>query len=339
VTAGKGAVPYRLSMSLPSRSTLAALLALLVAPALGAQLPTGDGIPAHSPINPSSARRTALFAAPYLAPSTGWRLAVALEYGSAIEISPEREGTRYLLDAELARLQLDASRDIGNSSFVALSVQGAGVHAGLLDAPIDWFHERVGYHMAGRASRPRNRFADTLVLADGTTVSNANPGFQLGDTRLTLGRRHGQRQQTLLSVTLPTSTGHSTYGRGVPSLALVHTLRAPLGSRVLYEGSAGVGYTPAHGALAAFERELLGSASSGLRVRIGDSHALYYFVFLHSPYYRGTGIHELEGSELSQELGWIRRTRGGREWRFGLTEDVVRDDQALDVVFKVSVGW
>ncbi len=116
-------------------------------------------------------------------------------------------------------------------------------------------------------------------------------------------------------------------------------MRARLTERLSYEGSAGVGYTPTHGELADVQRQWLASASSGVRVRLWGSNALYYFLFYHTPYYSGTGVPELEGSELSQDLGWVTRGAGGREWRFALTEDVVPNDQALDVVFKIGVSW
>jgi hypothetical protein len=116
-------------------------------------------------------------------------------------------------------------------------------------------------------------------------------------------------------------------------------MRARLTERMSYEGSAGVGYTPTHGELADVQRQWLASASSGVRVRLWGSNALYYFLFYHTPYYAGTGVPELEGSELSQDIGWVTRGAGGREWRFALTEDVVPNDQALDVVFKIGVSW
>ena len=50
--------------------------------------------------------------------------------------------------------------------------------------------------------------------------------------------------QTVLSITLPTSTGPEGYGRGVPSAAILNTLEAQLTPRLIYEGSVGVGRHP-----------------------------------------------------------------------------------------------
>lgn len=337
---GRPWTTFRRRISLPFRATVLVVVALATAAPAAAQLPSSGGLPAHAPINPSSARRTALFAAPVLERGGGWRASLALDYGSAIEAAPLREdGTRYLFDAELMRLELDLAHDIGAASFVALSVQAGGVSDGAIDGALDWIHERVGYHMQGRATRPRNLFADSLVLPDGRSLTHDKAPLYFGDARLTLGRRHGDARQTLLSVTLPTSTGPEGSGRGVAAVAVIHSLRAPLGSRWVYEGSAGVGYTPPRGALSDVQRAWLASASSGVRVRLWENHALYYFIFFHSPYYSGTGVPELEGTELSQDIGWVTRTSGGREWRFGLTEDVVPNDQALDVVFKIGASW
>ena len=327
-------------MPMLMRTSIATMLTLVLAAPLAAQLPAVDGLPTHAPINPTSARRTGLFMSPYVMPRSGWRVGLSLDYANAIEAAPVRtDGTRYLLDGEIMRLQLDASRDIARNMFVALSVNAEGSYDGKLDAFIDWVHHRMGHYMDARETRPRNNYADSLVIAGNTPLVRQKAALTFGDARLTLGRRHNESQQTLLSVTVPTGGDADVLGRGVPSVAVVHTARAPFSKRWLYEGTLGVGYTPAHGALAAMQREVFASASSGLRVRLGDTHALYYFVFLHSPYYHGTGVRELEGPEISQDLGWIVRMRDGREWRVGLTEDVIADDQALDVVFKIGVAW
>ncbi|HJR43735.1 MAG TPA: DUF3187 family protein [Gemmatimonadaceae bacterium] len=327
-------------MPLSTRSSIVVLLMLGLSAPLLAQLPALDGLPTHAPINPSSVRRTGLFMAPYVMPSAGWRVGLSLDYGNAIEAAPIRtDGTRYLFDGEIMRLQLDASRDLGENVFLAMSVNAEGSYDGKLDGFIDWVHHRMGHYMEGRETRPRNRYSDTLIIGGSEPLVRDKAPLALGDARVTLGRRHNESNQTLVSVTIPTGGSTELMGRGVPSFAVVHTLRAPFGSRWLYEGTAGVGYTPAHGALATMQRELFGSASSGIRVRLGDTHALYYFVFMHSPYYRGTGVRELEGPEISQDFGWIVRTGDGREWRVGLTEDVIADDQALDVVFKIGVAW
>ena len=45
-------------------------------------------------------------------------------------------------------------------------------------------------------------------------ITRSPSAQSLGDARVTLGRRHGESLQSVLSLTLPTATGG--YGRGVP---------------------------------------------------------------------------------------------------------------------------
>jgi hypothetical protein len=158
----------------------------------------------------------------------------------------------------------------------------------------------------------------------------------LGDLSLAVGFRHTPRLQSVVSVTLPTATGPDGYGKGVPSVALLNTLRTPVSPRLLFEGSVGVGVTPSHGRLSSFQRTTFLALSSGLRHRLWDNQALYANLFYHSPYYRGTSLPALDRRELSLDFGWILTTRAGAEWRMGLTEDLEPGGPGVDLVFRVG---
>ena len=112
------------------------------------------------------------------------------------------------------------------------------------------------------------------------------------------------------------------YGRGVVAGGIVTTVRAPLASPLVYEGSIGLGYTPRHGDLTAtsarrFCRGARGSdgGSGGVSRSTATSSST-------RPYYHDTTMPALDRRELSLDFGWILATRAGREWRLGLTEDL-----------------
>jgi hypothetical protein len=167
-------------------------------------------------------------------------------------------------------------------------------------------------------------------------VSRSRSDLFLEDVRVGLGLRHNSQFQSVLSVTLPTSTAPEGYGRGVPSLSVVNTLRSRLDPRVMYEGSIGLGFTAAHGRLPEGQREVFLAATSGFRVRVWGRQSLYANLFYHSPYYFNTTLPALDLRELSLDVGWILATRQGGEWRVGLTEDLEPGGPGVDLVLRVG---
>jgi hypothetical protein len=295
-----------------------------------------QGLPEYGPLNPVAASRSGLYFQPFQDPEPGtWRQAVSLDYASVIEYN-RLEQADYVLDSEILRLSFGASRDIGRRTFLVLSGSVGGAYAGFLDGFLDWYHGKLGIRVGEREQRPQDWFTYSITLPDGRTVSRARPDIFLGDVRAGLGIRLNSQLQTLLSVTLPTSTGPEGYGRGVPSAAVLNTLRVWLTPWLIYEGSLGVGVTPAHGRLADLQNTAMLTVSSGLRHRIWGSHSLYGNLFYHSPYYHDTTLPALDRRELSLDFGWILRTRGGGEWRAGLTEDLEPGGPGVDLVFRVG---
>jgi hypothetical protein len=106
--------------------------------------------------------------------------------------------------------------------------------------------------------------------------------------------------------------------------------------RLTYEGSLGVGVTPVHGGLADLQNSAMVAVSSGLRHRIWGNQSIFGNLFYHSPYYHDTTLPALDGRELSLDFGWILQTRGGGEWRVGLTEDLEPGGPGVDLVFRVG---
>lgn len=318
------AVPRRLLL-------LATLAAGVRAGALSAQ-----GLPPYAPINPVAASRTALGFEPYRPPGPGhWQASVALDYGSAIE-HDSAPSVRYDLDAELLRVRVRLARDVGPRAFVQLDAEAGGAYAGFLDGFLEWYHGLIGITMPERDRRPHNAFLWQMRPRDAALITRRPSDLYLGDLRLGAGLRLAPQLQTLVTMTLPTNTGPTGYGRGVVAAGLITTVRAPLARPLVYEGSVGLGYTPTHGDLAAVQRTTMVSGSSGLRWRFWGRQSLYGNLFYHSPYYRDTGIRGLDRRELSFDFGWILATRGGREWRIGMTEDFEPGGPAIDLVFRLG---
>ncbi|MGZ8392286.1 MAG: DUF3187 family protein, partial [Gemmatimonadales bacterium] len=295
-----------------------------------------QGLPEFGPLNPVASSRSALYFQPFREADLGrWHHAVALDYASLIEYNRLDEAD-YVQDSEVLRLSFGLSRDLGRRTFLALSASIGGVYAGFLDGFLDWYHGKLGFRMREREKRPQDEFLFSIDLPDGRTVNRARPDLFLGDVRAGLGFRVSSQLQTVFSVTLPTSTGPEGYGRGVPSAAVLNTLKAQVTPRLTYEGSVGVGVTPTHGGMSDLQNTAMLAVSSGLRHRIWGNQSLYGNLFYHSPYYHDTSLPALDRRELSLDFGWTLQTRGGGEWRVGLTEDLEPGGPGVDLVFRLG---
>ncbi len=293
-----------------------------------------QGLPELAPLNPMGTSRSGLYFQPYQDPAPNrWVPTLALDYASVIEYN-RLPPADYVLDSELLRISLGLSRDLSRRVFVALGASVGGAYAGFIDGFFDWYHGALGIEVTERDRRPRDRYLYTVTLPDGRTVSRSRSDLFLGDARVGLGLRPSRWVQSLLSFTLPTSTGPEGFGRGAPSVALLNTLRHRFHPALLYEGSLNLGFTPKQGELPEGEHELFLAASSGLRFRAWGRPFIYANLFYHSPYYYDTTLPALDLRELSLDFGWILQTRGGPEWRIGLTEDLEPGGPGIDLVLR-----
>jgi len=314
---------------------LGMLLAGLALPAAA----WAQGLPSYAPVNPVAASRSGVYFQPFQEPHPGrWTSSLALDYANTIEYN-QLPAASYVLDSEILRLRLTAARDLDRRAFLQLDTDVGGAYNGFLDGFLDWYHGLFGIDIPERRKRPRDAFLYQITLPGRATIQRRSSDLFLGDVRAGLGIRLTPKLQTLLSITLPTTTGPAGYGRGTLSASLLNSLRLVLNPRVVYEGSLGLGYTPSHGALASVERTVFVAGSSGLRYRFWGRQSLYANLFLHSPYYHGTTLPGLDRRDMALDFGWLLATRRGPEWRIGMTEDPEPSGPAVDLTFRLGVGF
>jgi hypothetical protein len=258
-----------------------------------------------------------------------------MDYGSSIEFNRTSDAN-YVLDSELLRLTLGVSRDLSVRTFLLLEASAGGAYAGFMDGFLDWYHGTLGIRMSERESRPRDRFLYEITLPSGRSIQRKRSNLFLDDLRVGLGFRPHPSLQTVLSVTLPTATAPAGYGRGVPSLNLLNTWGAIVRPGVHYEGSLGLGLTPANGALSTLQREAFVAVTSGVRALVWRRNSVFANLFYHSPYYQGTSLPSLDRRELSLDFGWLVQTRTGAEWRLGMTEDLEPGGPGIDLVLRLG---
>jgi len=294
-------------------------------------------LPAYAPINPIAQSRSGVYFQPYREPRLGHlSLDVRLDYGSAIEYNLPSSRPSYLLDAEILRLEVAAARDLNQQFFLFGTIGVGGAYAGFLDGFLNWYHGLLGLKLPERTSRPNNSFAYQMALNNGLTVARSPSDLFLNDLRLGAGYRPTPWYQGVVTLTLPTSTAPDGYGRGTISLSALNTFHTRLSSRFTFEGALGLGWTPTHGDLSPYQETVFASLASGLRFRFWGRQSLFATVFYHSPYYHGTTLPALDRRELSLDFGWLLATKGGSEWRIGMTEDLEPSGPAIDIIFRLG---
>lgn len=313
-------------------------------PALAAMLPAAlaaQSLPILHPSNPVAESRSGLYFQPFVPARPGWRPSVGIDYASVLELSYRYSlaDTAYLLDTEALRLNFAVSRDLDRRHFVLGEAWVGGSYDGFLDGFLNWYHGLLGIPFPEREDRPHHDFAYQYTDVAGRSTRFAKEGAYLGDLRIGIGRRHDARSQTVFSLTLPTHTGGDGFARGAISASLLNTVRIPVSSRVLYEGSLNLGYTPRHGALRDYQEEFSFLGTSGVRVRTFGALWSFGNLYLHSPYMARTGAAQLDRWDLTIDFGWMIRSRSGREFRFGMTEDLWPSGPAVDANFRVGYTW
>lgn len=324
-------------LSTASRRELRALNAIIEAGLPSADMKLGQ-MPSFQSLNPSMVSRSGLMTRPYVLPRPGWSVLVTTSYANVIEHDFTAE-SRHLLDAEVARAEVEVRRDVSSRVWVGGAVGALSSFAGRFDGFLDWYHDLIGFPMWERDLRPSNTYADTLVIANRAIRGSSSGGTALSDVRLEGGYRWSPDLQTVVSLTVPTAPASNLDHRGVVTASVIQTLRGRLGERMVMEFSGGGGYSARTGAMSEMQRRWHAGGSFSTRLRLTGGHALYGIVFYHSAPYFETGLQTKDSGELSTDFGYIFRTRDGREVRIGMTEDIYRLDHGVDVGLRVSVMW
>lgn len=308
---------------------------------LGGGPAAAQSLPTYHSINPVAEARSGLYFQPYVPAGPGWRFETSLDYGSMVEygLRLSLADTSYLLDTEALRLNLGISRDLGPRTFLLAEAWVGGAYGGFLDGFLEWYHGIFGIHYPERDARGPGEFSYRYRFPNGREERFARRGAYLGDARLGVGLRHGPRSQSVLSLTLPTNSAGDGYARGSVSLGLLNTFRVPLHPRLIYEGSFNAGYTPKHGSLREVEERVFFLGTSGARWRTVGRLWSFANLYLHSPYYSRADALQLDRWDLTIDFGWIIRSRTGREFRFGMSEDLWPSGPAIDATFRLGYSW
>ena len=300
-----------------------------------------QGLPTFHQVNPVVESRSGLYFQPFRPAKAGLSVDLGVTYGSAIELAVNRVNgdSALLIDGEFMRVNLALRHDLGTRNYVAAELFAGGSYDGIFDRVINSYHSLFGIKFVEREHRPINKFAYRLRAPDGQLLVRDKSALYFGDARLTAGRRLRPDWQAEVSVTLPTSTAPAGYGIGTVSVNAMTAVRLPLGSHFVYQGTAGVGYTPTHGELSDWQHQVFVMGTSGLSLRLGQRNSLFANLLVQSPNYAGSLARGLNNAEMDLDFGWMLNTRSGRQWYVAFTEDPQPSGPAIDLMLRAGVSW
>ena len=287
------------------------------------------------PVNPFASSRTPLgiLAAP---DGDGPRVTATFDLANSVEATWLRPGVR--LDAELYLWRVELWTPLTPRLWLYARVAAGSAGPGVLDPVVDWWH---GVLFGSTRLFPLRFYAARDAFTDSADLPRARvrgtPGFFLSETRLGWATRPADWALLALTLSVPTTTRP---GRGLEAPGLGAWARARwLPWRWLrLEASGGAGASARAGPMAPYQAGFFAAVALDVSAAPHPDHALFAQLWLHSPYYVGTGVVALDEPDFSLRVGYRVRVAGLAEFEAGVTEDL-SDASALDVIFHVAARY
>jgi Protein of unknown function (DUF3187) len=301
------------------------------------------------------------------APAGNWAIETELGYQNTWALSPEVEqylsalpgrrelgptelqairdlpGENYLVDLELAELDVTFHYKFAQHWGAYLIVSGVSYNGGFLDSTIEQFHETFGFSTFGRKAVSRN---DVNLILDlkSAQVAEFEAPISGGLLDPTVGVRHSGFElfkgwdlvlEGAIKVPIQgrrafLSTGHADYGleATLQHFAAHHAYYVSM-SGVYYDGTTSVTPTAA---------QVVPTLVLGYEHRFTpDTHLILQGYISPSIYSEeDTDLDELRSTKYQLSLGFYHRM-GGSVLSFGITENLQNVDNTPDIGFQL--GW
>jgi ABC-type amino acid transport substrate-binding protein len=252
-------------------------------------------------------------------------------------------GENYLVDLELAQLDVTLHYRIANDLSAYLILSGASYSGGFLDGAIEEFHDAFGFSTFGRTAAARNdvnvlldlKSSQTEIMEEPTEGGLLDPTIGLRYSGIAMPEKWKLVIETAVKVPIDgrrtlLSTGRVDYG-------LQATLQRFSDQQAVYLNAAAVYYSGTKG-LAATDSQIVPTIVLGYERRIGQrTNAILQAYASPSTYSRDeTDLDELLGMKYQLSLG-VHHRRGGQLWSFAITENLQNINNTPDIGFQL--GW
>lgn len=275
----------------------------------------------------------------YLVALPGRRTLGPAEYQAMLDLP----GDNYLVDQELAQLDVALHYQFTPEWGAYLILSGAAYGGGFLDSAIEGFHDTFGFSSFGRHAVSRN---DTNILLDLKSEQYASPGTPTSGGLLdpTIGVRYSgvampDKWKLILEAAakLPLGGRRTILSTGRTDVGLQAALQRFSKSHAFYVNAAAV-YYAGNGGLMPSDAQVIPTLVLGYERRLTQrTNAILQGYISPSVYDRNeTDLYELLATKYQLSLGFFHR-RGKHAFRFAITENLQNLNNTPDIGFQL--GW
>lgn len=275
----------------------------------------------------------------YLLGLPGRRTLGPAEYQAMLDLP----GDNYLVDQELAQLDVAVHYQFTAQWGAYLILSGAAYGGGFLDSAIEGFHDTFGFSSFGRHAVSRN---DTNILLDLKSAQYVSPGTPTSGGLLdpTIGVRYSgmampDKWKLILEAAakLPLGGRRTILSTGRTDVGVQAALQRFSKSQAFYVNAAAVYYAGTGGFMPS-DAQVIPTLVLGYERRLTQrTNAILQGYISPSVYDRNeTDLHELLATKYQLSLGFFHR-RGKHAFRFAITENLQNLNNTPDIGFQL--GW
>lgn len=296
-----------------------------------------------------------------------WAVATELAYQNTWALSPEVEsyltglpgrrelgpaefqairdlpGENYLIDLELAQIDVTLFYQISHAWSAYLILSGATYQGGFLDSSIEWFHEAFGFSTFGRPAAARNDFNILLDLKSSQyEVSQAPTNGGMLDP--TIGVRYtgipmpdNWRLVLEGAAKVPVAGRRSLLSTGHVDVGVQATLQRYWRRQAVYANLSGV-YYAGNGGFIPSDAQVIPTLVLGYEHKLtARTNAILQGYVSPSVYSRkDTDLDELTAIKYQLSVG-VHHRRGAHLFTFAATENMQNINNTPDIGFEL--GW
>jgi uncharacterized protein DUF3187 len=269
---------------------------------------------------------------PVVAPDGRLAARFALDVANSFAVDDHGNET-ITLDGEVWRTTLAFRYGLGRGWEVGLDLPVVTTWGGVLDDPVQWWHQAFGIGQAGRDDVSTGRTLFTYSLNGTERFRTSRPNAGLGDIRLSSGVQlyrdatdPGRAVALRGSLKLPTGSSGSLHGSGGVdfSLWLTGRERLPLLSERWALLWAMGGMIVGRGdILPEIQRDLVGFGTIGVGWRPSDWYLLKTQLNGHTPFYQGSSLRELSVASVQWVAGGTVAFTPQTELDLSFSEDLL----------------
>jgi len=253
------------------------------------------------------------------------RFSLVLSYSSLFLLKRSNDWS-IQMDLEALEFALRVKKNIPQVMEIGLEIPLLSFNSGVLDDPLEWYHQTFGFPDYGRSNRPKNSFLYQIKNSGRVVVEGEPGGLGLGDIRLSAKKQvldYDNRPllSLKLDLELPSGDPHQGYGNGSLDIGLGLLLEKEITRSLLAVVNAGLVVPGPWKAKETIALRTYYYGGLGMEWAFSKHLSFLSQVWAQTSPFPETGIEAIDRPAVLFSLGG-RYTPGQSSLELSLTEDV-----------------